>query len=274
MPCTARLLRVGLGIFLTAVTSAQFASAQIVRGRVLDADSNGVPSVSIILVGPEGTVRETAVSDSAGAFLLASQRAGVFILHASHVGYLNIEQPIDLKRGEEVTVRLNLRQAAVALEPLVVSSRRRVPLDYVGYHQRVRMGIGSYIQRDAIARRRPIRTTDLFQVMSRVRVIQPGLAGPPRIVMRTAGGADCLPNVFVDGVMSSSASDLNSLMPTEIEGIEIYSTSAMTPIQFQRNTNCGAVVVWLRRDEGGRAFSFKRLFAALGIFAGVYLVSR
>ena len=274
MPRTASLLRLGLGILLTAATSTQIASAQIVRGRVLDADSTGVPSVSVILVGPDGVVRETAVTDSTGAFLLASQRAGVFILHASHVGYLNIEQPIDLKRGEEITVRLNLRQTAVALEPLVVSNRRRVPLDYVGYHQRVRMGVGSYIQRDDINRRRPIRTTDLFQVMNRVRVVQPNSAGPPTVVMRTAGGADCLPNVFVDGVMSSSASELNTLMPTEIEGIEVYSTAAMTPIQFQRNTNCGAVVVWLRHDDGGRAFSFKRLFAALGIFAGVYLVSR
>jgi outer membrane cobalamin receptor len=163
---------------------------------------------------------------------------------------------------------------AIALDPLIVTSRREVPLQYVGFYRRSRSGMGRFVTREDIERRRPIRTTDMLQMMPRVSLtnLNGGFAGTQVVTMRGTGGGLCIPNVYVDGMPHMSAEDINTLQPDDIDGIEVYTSPAMTPAEYQRNTSCGAILFWLRKDVEGRAFTWKRLLVGVGAFLGLVLL--
>ncbi|MGH7445244.1 MAG: hypothetical protein ACREKM_10220, partial [Longimicrobiales bacterium] len=183
-------------------------------------------------------------------------------------------RPLELSRGYEINVELRMAPNAIALDPLIVTSRREVPLQYVGFYRRSRSGMGRFLTREDSERRRPIRTTDLFHVMPRVHLAQAGGLGYAEVVTMSAGaGERCLPAIFVDGMPSLSAQDVNMLLPDDIDGIEVYASPALTPAEYQRNTNCGAILFWLRKDGGDRPFTWTRLFIGVGAFLGLVLLA-
>lgn len=253
------------------------ARAQIVRGVVLvDGGDAAIETALIRLIDARGQARDSAVTDSLGRFVLSTGREGRFVLHAQHLAFTAMARPIELVLGYEVTVELRMAPNAIALEPLIVTGRREVPLQYVGFYRRSRSGMGRFLTREDIERRQPNRTIDLFQVMPRVSITNAGAygyAGPQMVTMRTTGGSQCAPAVFVDGMPSLSSADLDTLLPQDIDGIEVYTSPAMTPAEYQRNTNCGAILFWLRKDVEGRAFTWTRLFVGLGAFLGLVLLA-
>lgn len=250
---------------------------QLVRGVVhIDGSSAPIPAVRIELFDPDGELSDSTVADSLGRFTLSAREDGGYLIRASHVAFMSMARPLELTRGYEINVELRMAPNAIALEPLIVTSRREVPLQYVGFYRRSRSGMGRFITREDIERRRPVRTTDLFYVMPRVHLTQlgsMGYAGDQVVTMRSGPGELCMPAIFVDGMQSLTAQDVNMLLPDDIDGVEVYSSPALTPAEFQRNTNCGAILFWLRKDGGDRPFTWKRLFIGVGAFLGLVLIS-
>lgn len=251
--------------------------AQIVRGVVhIDGSGSPIPAAVLELVDPDGELSDSTVTDSVGRFSMSARREGRYLIRVSHLAFASMARPLELTRGYEINVELRMAPNAIALEPLIVTSRREVPLQYVGFYRRSRSGFGRFLTREDIERRQPIRTTDLFYVMPRVHLTQVGSmgnAGSQMITMRAGAGQQCEPAIFVDGMQSLTAQDVNMLMPDDIDGIEIYASPALTPAEFQRNTNCGAILFWLRKDGGDRPFTWKRLFIGVGAFLGLVLIS-
>jgi hypothetical protein len=250
------------------------AHAQLVRGVVrADGETTAIEAASVALLDAEGVVRDSAVTDSAGRFVLSAGRAGQYALRAAHIAYTTVERPLELSQGFEVRVELRMAPHAIALEPLIITSRRAVPLEYVGFFRRSRSGMGRFLTRQDIERRQPIRMTDLFQTMPRIRFRNPVRnVGPPTLVMSAGAGRDCEPTIFVNGSPGMGARDLDTILPSEIEGIEIYSSAAFTPPEYQRHTGCGAILLWLRTDREGGLFTWTRVFMGIALFAGLLLL--
>ena len=269
-------MRLLAGLLLLCVLPAA-GHAQLVRGAVrAESDSVAIASALVRLMDDEGVVRDSAVTDTLGNFILSPRHEGRYMINASHFAFRSMARPIDLERGYELTVVLTMAANAIALEPLIVTARRQVPLEFSGFYRRSRSGAGRFLTRDDIERRRPIRTTDLFHVMPRVQLISadPQFGGRQMVAMRSTGGTYCAPNVFIDGMIGMTAEDINMLLPDDIDGVEIYTSPAMTPIEYQRNTDCGAILFWLRQDARGSPFTWKRLFIGVGAFLGLLLLTR
>lgn len=250
------------------------AHGQIVRGVVYaDSAEDPVAMATVALLDGDGVVRDSAVTDDTGRFVVSAQRAGAYTLRAAHIAYTTVARPIELSRGFEVRVELRMAPNAIALDPLIITSTRAVPLEMVGFMRRSRSGMGRFITRQDIERRRPVRMTDLLQAMPRIS-FRSGIRnmGPPAVVMTAAGAGTCEPTIFINGALGMGPRDLDTILPSEIEGMEIYTSAAFTPLEYQRHTGCGAILLWLKNEDNGRIFTWTRLFLGVGLFAGLLLL--
>jgi hypothetical protein len=86
-----------------------------------------------------------------------------------------------------------------------------------------------------------------------------GKMGPPPKAPTKADQAAgarpaCYMDVYVDGALVFDSTypenglfDVNSIPPSQIEGIEVYTSAAQTPAKFNKTSNgCGVLVIWTR----------------------------
>jgi hypothetical protein len=111
------------------------------------------------------------------------------------------------------------------------------------------------------------QSENMADLLMRARGVTIGACGPDRsrniqcgkVSMRSAviPPAYCEPSIFVDGFWwnphTGSAVDLtpNSpaeapFTPTNVKGIEVYSTEQPRPLRFEGDPLCGAIVIWTK----------------------------
>jgi hypothetical protein len=78
-----------------------------------------------------------------------------------------------------------------------------------------------------------------------VRVQRTGTGSDFRIILPGTSNRQCLANVVVDG-RRSDFDELNFLRPADIAAIEVFPRRMNLPMQFVRNDDCGAVIVWTK----------------------------
>jgi hypothetical protein len=278
-PGIAPLLSVlvgGVALFLagSGPLAAQAAAVEgAIRGEVVDETTGeGVPAVQVEFLDTRGRVRASATSDGAGVFVLPRVPAGSFRLRSTRIGYATTATDFDrVEAGEVMTVVLRIHPEAVPLAPLEVTSRRRVASPLLeGFHlRRERGAAGSYLTREDVERRAPLRLTDLLQSLPGIRITTgPGFGSNRLVSMVPPGPARssgaCPVQVFVDGLPASRrilmagggglgpldgvpVDDLVS--PGEIEGVEVYRGLEGVPPEFLTpDAGCGVIAIWTRRD--------------------------
>ena len=163
--------------------------------------------------------------------------------------------------GVEIT---EMAAEAVELDPLlVVTEARSRNLDAAGFYDRRARGVGRFVSRDDITSSNALRASDLFRTMPGVRMSSSGRFGEDGVVLLRGG---CVADVFLDGVRTNSPFPMDALVgPMDLDGVEIYHGSEVPP-RFGPS-QCGAVVIWthLPNPGTGRAFSWKKFLAALGV---------
>ena len=89
------------------------------------------------------------------------------------------------------------------------------------------------------------------------------------------GARNCPPAYFLDGIRAT-LQDLAFTSVLDVEGIEIYRTVAVVPVQYQDRAGCGAVLVWTRADDHGEGtpLTWRRVFIAVGVIATLFLLMR
>ncbi len=135
------------------------------------------------------------------------------------------------------------------------------------FWERRARGIGVFITRADIERRRPQHALDLFRAVVGIQVFSGGgerttimttrrAANPARL--RTTAGVECPMQYYVDGVfMSADMFSVDELTPDMIEAVEIFRGPSEVPVQFrQTDVDCGLIVLWTR--EPPRAVKRKR----------------
>jgi hypothetical protein len=117
------------------------------------------------------------------------------------------------------------------------------------FYDRKSRGFGYFITRDEIEKRNPMNLSDMMRMVPGAKLIP--MTGTNQATLRFSRaqiGRDCPPQYWVDGV---KAYDLNidDLIPSDVEGIEIYPGASTIPPQFntrEGTTICGVVLIWTR----------------------------
>ena len=119
------------------------------------------------------------------------------------------------------------------------------------FEERRKRGFGHFITRRQIEDRHPLQMSDMMRLVpgTMLRPAGPGGRSVLRFSRALIGGTrDCPPQYWVDGVMVYGF-NIDDIMPSDIEGVEIYSGVSVVPPEFNNPRStvaCGLVVIWTR----------------------------
>ncbi len=239
------------------------AAAQSIHGTVKD-QTTGRPIVaaSVELLTDKGKVLDKVLTDSLGAFLVEPEEAGSYALKASGLGYREAgTATFPVSYGELVEVTLELAVDAVPLKPLTVEARSFPPNRYLataGFYDRRRAGVGVFLTREEIMKRRPEEFSDLMRTISGMEIRPSGITGRRGYTMSMRTNGQCQPALVLDGVPTLIGGqqplrgrDLpidDVVSPRDIEGLELYKGAAGVPSEYNvNNAACGVLLIWTRR---------------------------
>jgi hypothetical protein len=242
-------------------------AGQEVRGKVVDAESAEpvvLAYVGLLAPGRELVVASLAGSD--GSFSVRAPAPGSYFLYVTRTGYRAVLDGL-FELGEDglIEVAIGMTLAPVVLGPVVVGVEGRArDLRTVGYYERRDRGLGHFIEREEIQRTAIDDLTDAMRGIPSlvVETPAPSLLIPvgvlnPRVLVRSGTGT-CTPALYVDGVVVAfgSRSRLDAGMtvrpddfvdPSDVEAVEIYTSPAETPPEYESTGGCGVLLIWTRK---------------------------
>lgn len=258
--------------------------AQLVRGQLLDLDSNQPLAAGIVtLLNENGQRVTTTVTGESGAWALQAPLPGVYFVEAKRLGYQPaIDGPVEISTGDNWTAVFHLQQLPVVLDPIEITAEAtRRYLELTGFFDRQRSDFGHYITPEQIDARQGTKITDLLTTIPGVRLVPTGGGLNARAIQLRGSfkpqSGLCEPRVFVDGMIflqgdsrppGDDFSDIERMFeeadeqaltrvlsiddiahPSTIAGIEVYRSGAQVPVQFggtSIQTQCGVIVIWTR----------------------------
>lgn len=264
-----RVLCVAIGILCTAgpVTPA---AGQVLRGRLLDLDTNRPLAGGVITLIPEQGARVVSVvTDADGNYVLKAPAPGRYFVEARRIGYRSwVDGPVELERGADWQTEFHLPALPVELDPVEVvgeATALEPMLRRVGFYERQKADFGHFITRDEIEKRAPPRMTDLLNAVPGARIAPSG-SGLGRSTVSFRGsllseGLACHPRVYVDGLVvirgdarsrgldvfgaREEATEVQGagtkrpeialddvVMPEDVEAVEVYRRGLEVPAKF------------------------------------------
>ena len=204
----------------------------------------------------DGTSFRVVTSD-AGEFRFDGLPIGRATVKARRAGFKPASRRVTLRPGTATEVLITLAGTPLALEKVVVTTQLDSTVRLREFWERRNRGLGVFITRGEIERRRAQHSSDLFRGVTGIQVITGGgsstklvttrrAASPARL--RTTPGAECPMQYYVDGIfMSAEMFSIDELAPDMIEAIEIFRGPSEVPAQFkQTDVDCGLVLIWTR----------------------------
>lgn len=221
----------------------------LVRGRVLDQQTNSpVPQVSVRM----GNTRLSALTDTDGRFQFLRIPVGDYDLRADHIAYAGSSTRLNL-RDDDVDALVWLAPAAIPLQPIVVTAFSR-RLEHVGFYERQKRGVGTFISRKQIDAMNVHNASDLLRASPSLRLVpQPRRANNQ---LRGRRG-NCRFTFIVDGARTLTDFEMDNIAAYAIEGIELYNGLAEVPAVFRTHaptdggtvTVCGVIAIWTRNSR-------------------------
>jgi hypothetical protein len=203
------------------------------------------------VIGAQVLVNDSVVgeTDTAGVFSATEIPIdwGINVVVVRSVGYSVLYRTIWVEElNTQRAFHGAMQQQAVDL-PAVVVEGDRIIFSYGRlreFWQRRERGWGRFFTRADIERRHPIHVSDMLFTIPGISVFR--VRGTTQI-LSTRFGQRCGPSIWIDG-MRLFDSDLDALVhPQDVEAIEVYTASAVTPVEFGGGFNpCGAIVIWTR----------------------------
>lgn len=186
--------------------------------------------------------KSTTATDSAGRYTLTGLPAGTQVLVVRHLGYPIVEVPVELRPDKRATRDVLLRRNVV-LDSVRVVSTRTESTEFE--RNRRTNAFGQFLTAEDIDKLKATETADLFINVLGFSVF--GQGSQARIVSNAALARhpQCRSaNVVVNDF---EGSDLNSVAPIQIAGIEAYADETFVPARFAGRAECGVIVIWLRK---------------------------
>ena len=260
---------------LASAPRALRAQGEIV-GKVLeDSTQRPIPDATLTILALNKTVR----SDSLGRFTLANIPPGDHVLLVRALGFGQLRTDITVESNEAIFKDFTLARVAQVLAATNVTAPIAATGKMAGFMERKQRGTGHFIMpeqlRDAEGRR---KTGDLLSLVPGAVMKRGGMkawiasgratnqmsggcafckdtARQPGRADRAAGAPKaCYMDVYLDGALvfdsshpSSGLFDVNSIEPSHLEGIEVYTGASQVPAQYNRTAaGCGVILLWTR----------------------------
>ena len=206
----------------------------------------GNPPEAISRVEVEGTTI-AAVTDAKGEFTLRNLPAGTRNIVARHLGYAVQSKAVDLNPHEQQHVTIKLPKYVAMMDPVLVTARRNLALDKVGFNMRKKSGFGYFLDGDRIANMHAFYVSDILRRVPGIRVGY-GPHGDAVISSTRDLGRSCV-DYWVDDIPfpEIEPGDINHFVNGgEIVAAEVYQ-SGTAPAQYMRNGgSCTTIVLWTR----------------------------
>jgi len=257
----------GVGAALAwMVICAGAVSAQTLSGVILETGSDRpVAFAEVTILGDTGAVVAETFSDGVGAFTTELPRAGGYQIYAVRLGYFAaFSDWIDVVKGEEISVMIRLQPKPFETDSLTVEvSNRVLPLEIVGFYDRMKSGVGSFYSSDDIRAMAGLRgLADVIREAPGVRLATDNY-GKDRVTLRNTIGGSCRPSLILDGVgIDPPWEDIVDV--EDLDGVEVYSRPVQVPARFyglipmrdpRRGSSaaqCGLVVAWTKQGSARR----------------------
>ena len=228
-----------IGMVLASDAGAQEGRASL-SGVVRDSSRAPVPLVQVS-VG-----RIAVATDSAGRFELLGLPAGRHTIVARRLGFSPQQVPVVLTGGRADTMTIVLRM--LPRDIAGVTTEASVSGRMADFARHRISGMGTYFDRKQLEARNTPNLSDILRRLPGIRVVT-DRAGRTHIRMgRVAGGRDCPPNFWIDGVQSRFLG-VDDVPVADIEALEVYKGQSGLPPEFNARTgnpSCGTVVIWTR----------------------------
>ena len=209
-------------------------------------DPNGVPIEGATVEVSAGTSSRT---NAKGAFQLWTPGIDTVTINIKRLGFAPIEAMISARNRQWDTVMVELERSSQRLAGVnVTEERTRGALALATLNDRIKMGLGQFVTRDEIIARNTAKSSDLMQLKRGVKVVR---IGGGRVGVRFTSYShkkDCAPDFWLDGIRARGM-ELDDILASDVEAIELYESFAALPHQFTPNSAsvpCGTLVVWTR----------------------------
>ncbi len=203
------------------------------------------------VIGAQVLVNDSVVgeTDTAGVFSATEIPIdwGINVVLVRQVGYSVLFRTFWVEElNAQRALHGVMQQQAVPLPAVVVEGDRMI-LSFGRvreFWRRRERGWGRFFTRADIERRHPIRVSDMLFTIPGISVFR---VGGTTQIRSNRFGQRCRPSIWIDG-MRLFDSDLDALVhPQDVEAIEVYTGSTVTPVEFGGGFNpCGAIVIWTR----------------------------
>ena len=230
-------------------------STATIVGRILDAtDSGGVANAGIHVAGTDLIAR----SDGKGRFRLSGIPAGRREVEARFFRYSPNKDTLLFVAGDSIRRDIYLRRLPQLLSELVVHGRGyRVPHGYESVYERGARGWGTFITREQIDSIAPKDVKTMFEGIKGMVVGQDGVYFN-RCLGNEKFGAEYA-EVWFDGQRITNHESANAdprdprqmnlfletLPPSEIQAIEVYTNSVNIPAEFASGGSpCAVIAIW------------------------------
>jgi len=232
----------------------------VVAGMVMDTAGKPLAGAEIVALKAKRQVR----SDAGGRFLLTGLAKGADIFQVHRVGFRPQSFNLDLQPGDTLRVGVTLgRDTLQVLPELTVSAATLAQRRLEEIRERIlRSGAppSALVSREELDHTNATRLSPILLAHGlKARV---NARGKDALVCPRQNGrpAVYLDGALVDGGESNGAKayrtgnpfdngpfDLENFSPDEVEAIEVYTTTAERPAQFNQTGSSCVVVIWLKR---------------------------
>jgi hypothetical protein len=187
-----------------------------------------------------------AMTDEKGEFTMRNVPSGTKVLLARHLGFNAETVPVDLTSRQPQRVTIKLAKFVAVMDPVLVTARRTLALDKVGFNQRQKSANGYFMGPERLQRIHAIFLTDILRQVPGLRI---GYGSEGETVTSSRGLSGSCVQYYLDDMPwhSYSPGDVNHFVTgSEVVAVEVYQGPG-TPPQYQRSfANCATVVLWTR----------------------------
>ncbi|MFI5311320.1 MAG: carboxypeptidase regulatory-like domain-containing protein [Gemmatimonadales bacterium] len=265
------VLRAGLACAWIGLNagSAFAQGGAVLRGNVLNDATDapiGAAQVSIPSLGI------TVLSDSTGAFRMVGVPPGLQIVWVRRVGFSPVSAVLRFAAGDTLERDFAMLRNAQALPEVDVKAAAPAPPKLSEFEERRKEGMGRFITREFLEKNENHRMSDIMATIPGPRILQGKTnaawiwGGRGKIsILRGSSGLDimdvakgaksglCYSAVVLDGTYvyqgneGETLFDINSIEPSSVAGIEVYTSTATMPAKYNGTKNtCGLVLIWTR----------------------------
>ncbi len=228
-------------------------------------DSAGVPvagaDVSIADIG------KAVLTDERGSYRIGDIPPGAYHVTVRKLGLTAADTVLTFTRGRAVRHVVTLAKTQVLNR--VTTRATALPPSFDDHY---RIGLGSFLTRDQLAKQEGARLADVVSQLRGIRIVadtrhnelwptsarrqdcSPELDKMKLCPPDTSTMYRCWSQVYVDRVLMNRGNpttpyNLNEFPVDRIEAVEYFAGASETPTEYSvLNSNCGVLVLWTRRS--------------------------